>query len=74
MSGEKLFDTSKRIRHVFGCTGEPTHVFPGLTLAKINTGDVILCPTCGKPVHDITNTPLGQSYFERARPDLGAEQ
>jgi hypothetical protein len=73
MSLKKLFDTSQRIRHVFGCTGDPIHIFPGLTLAKINTGKLV-CPTCGKPVHDITNTPLGQSYFERARPDLGAEQ
>lgn len=62
-------DTSKQIRHIFGCNGETVHVTPGFQLLK--SGDITKCPTCGATVSDITNTPLGQSYMAFGRPDLG---
>ena len=64
--------TSQRIYHIFACTGTPTHVHTGTALLK--SGDAKTCPVpgCNKPVADITNTPLGQSYFAFARPDMGA--
>ena len=65
-----LLDTSKRILHVFACGGVPAHVHPGLVLIMAVNGYV--CPTCGGPVADITDTPLGEAYFAFARPDLGA--
>jgi len=64
-------DTSKRILHVFACTGLPSHVHPGFAL--LITGKLV-CPTCGASVADITHTPLGQAYFAFARPDLGVQQ
>jgi hypothetical protein len=60
-------DTSQRIRHVFACTGETVHVHPGFAI--LLTGQKV-CPTCGMPVYDITETPLGLAYYAFARPDL----
>lgn len=67
---KKILDTSKRILHVFACTGTTVHVFPGTEIAKVGKME---CPTCGKPVADATDTPLGQAYFAFARPDLGKQ-
>ena len=61
-------DTSQKIKHVFACEGSTVHVHPGLALLLTSRP---VCPTCGKPVQDITDTPLGQSYFAFTRPDLG---
>lgn len=60
-------NTSQRIQHVYGCTGETMHVHPGQALLLTSR---LTCPTCGAEVTDITNTPLGQAYFAFARPDL----
>lgn len=65
---QKLLNTSKRIFHVFLCSGEPGHIHPGTEIAK--RGEYT-CPTCDKPVHDITETELGQHYFAFVRQDLG---
>jgi hypothetical protein len=69
---QSLMNTSQRIQHVFGCSGAPVHVHPGFAVLRTKTGNT--CPTCGKPVTDITDTPLGQSYFAFARPDLGVKK
>lgn len=61
-------NTSQKYLHVFACNGTPQHVYPGKELLKAGKAE---CPECGKPVTDITNTPLGRSYFAFARPDLG---
>jgi hypothetical protein len=47
------------------------HVTPGVKLLR--AGDITHCPVpeCGAPIHDITDTPLGQAYMAFARPDLG---
>jgi hypothetical protein len=68
---KKLLDTSKKIFHVFSCENNPTHIHPGFEIAKVGK---MQCPDCGKPVVDVTNTPLGKSYFAFARPDLGNKQ
>lgn len=65
-----LLDTSKRLLHVFACTGPTTHVHPGFAI--LVTGK-LTCPTCGAEVTDITETPLGKAYFAFGRPDLGAK-
>jgi hypothetical protein len=64
-------DTSQQLRHVFGCLGSTMHVMPGFRLLR--AGDITHCPVpeCGAPIHDITDTPLGQAYMAFARPDLG---
>jgi hypothetical protein len=62
-------DTSQRIKHAYGCDGPKMHVMPGVSLLK--AGDTSKCPQCGAPVHDITNTLVGQAYLAFARLDLG---
>lgn len=70
MAQNLILDTSQKVLHVFACKGETVHVFPGVELLRFGKKE---CPTCGKPVADITETPLGQSYFAFARPDLGKQ-
>jgi hypothetical protein len=65
---QSLLNTSQRIQHVFGCTGEEVHVHPGFAILQTQDGKT--CPTCGAPVNDITKTPLGMAYFAHSRPDL----
>ena len=76
MSGQPstVTDTQPSFRKVnedkvFACEGEPVHVTPGESLLK--TGRGYLCPTCWKPVKDVSNTFLGKSYFAFVRTDLG---
>jgi hypothetical protein len=68
---KQIIDTSHRLFHVFACPGPVVHVHPGTAISKIGR---LECPTCGKPVSDITNSNLGQSYFAFARQDLGEKQ
>lgn len=61
-----LKSTTQQFRRVFMC--ESNHVYPAVEILKFGT---TVCPECGKSVKDVTDTPLGQSYFAFARPDLG---
>lgn len=67
-------DTLTKIFHVFGCEGQPPayHVSPGFAL--LHAGKGYVCPHCGKPVKDISDTPTGKAYFAFTRPDLGRPQ
>ncbi len=71
MNNSPTMDTSQKINHVFGCRGKTMHVHPGFVLLR--KGDITHCPDCGKEVYDITDTPLGSSYIELARFDLGKQ-
>jgi hypothetical protein len=64
-----LLDTSKRIYHVFICSGHPSHVSNGFRLLATQQG--LTCPDCGMPVKDITEAELGKAFFAFSRPDLG---
>jgi predicted RNA-binding Zn-ribbon protein involved in translation (DUF1610 family) len=66
----KNFSTSQQIKHIFMCSGQKVHVFPGTELLRVGKFE---CPDCGAPVHDITDTALGKAYFAFARPDLGKQ-
>lgn len=66
---ENDLNTSQQLRHVFLCSGSPAHITPGITLLR--SGNLDKCPQCGAPVHDCTNSFLGQSYLAFARLDLG---
>lgn len=67
----KFLDTSKRMKHVFLCDGQRHHIWPGTEIARIGE---MKCPTCGAEVKDVTNEPIGQSYFAFVRTDLGVKQ
>ncbi len=67
----KLFSTSQRILHVFICDGPKAHVHPGFEISRIGKME---CPICGASIRDVTDEPIGQSYFAFARPDLGAKK
>lgn len=69
MTDSPSLNTSRRIRHIFAC--EDSHAHPGTEIAK--RGE-LTCPTCGKPVKDITDTELGQLYFAFVRQDLGKQK
>jgi hypothetical protein len=64
-----LLDTSKKIYHVFLCSGQPSHVSNGFRLLATQQG--LTCPDCGMPVKDVTETPVGKFFFAVSRPDLG---
>jgi hypothetical protein len=66
---KKILNTSQRLQHVYGCTGQTMHITTGTAI--LQHGEM-KCPTCNAPVQDITNTPVGKSYFAFGRPDLGA--
>jgi hypothetical protein len=57
-------DTSKQIKHVFGCLGPTLHLTPGFKLLR--AADPTKCPECGADVYDATDTTLGQLYLRDA--------
>lgn len=61
----KNMDTSKQIKHVFGCQGVTMHLTLGSELLK--SSDPTKCPQCGADVYDASNTPVGQLYLGHIR-------
>ena len=66
---KRSMNTSQQIRHVYGCESEELHLTPGFMVLRQQ--DPKHCAKCGKPIKDMTNTPVGQQYLAFARPDLG---
>jgi hypothetical protein len=61
-------DTSKQLKHVFGCQGKTFHLTAGYLLLR--SRNPTKCPQCGADVYDASDTPIGQLYIAFTRIDL----